>query len=85
MLMLIAANVFLSFSSTLVYRKGLLGLKLAAEFLKLQVDKLKLEQQHADPLRLAIMMRNTHKIDQIVSLQPEWKEAWEGDGVGDRG
>lgn len=46
--------------SLLVYRRGLLGLKLSAEYLKLQYDPSK--HDSADPLRLAIMMRNKHKI-----------------------
>eukprot|EP00981_Chlorochromonas_danica_P008130 scaffold2028_cov181-Ochromonas_danica.AAC.8 len=56
--------------SLLVYRKGLLGLKLSAECLKQQYDKEREIDPEMDPLRVAIKMRTQHKVEQIVKTVP---------------
>jgi hypothetical protein len=59
--------------SLLVYRKGLLGLKLAAEYLKEQYERQsRIDSLRTDPLRLAIQMRNTHKLEQIIEKAPDF-------------
>jgi hypothetical protein len=53
--------------SLIYYRKGLLGLKLSAEYLKQYAKEI--QSEHLDPLRLAIQLRNTHKIEKLVEAQ----------------
>jgi hypothetical protein len=48
--------------SLLVYRKGLLGIKLAAEFMRANADK----SGTVDPLRLALSVRTHHQVDSIL-------------------
>jgi hypothetical protein len=55
--------------SLLYYRKGLLGLKLSAQYLKEYAEEIKSE--NLDPLRLAVLLRNTHKIEKLVEAQED--------------
>jgi hypothetical protein len=55
--------------SLLYYRKGLLGLKLAAEYLKKYADEIK--QEDRDPLKLVVQLRDSHKIEKLVALHQD--------------
>jgi hypothetical protein len=72
--------------SLLYYRKGLLGLKLAAEYLKKYADEIK--QEDRDPLKLVVQLRDSHKIEKLVALHQDLPAILatiqeEGDGEGE--
>jgi hypothetical protein len=52
----------------LCYGKGLLGLKLAAEYMKQFAEQSARGGQSSNPLRLAVQLRNEHKIERLVEL-----------------
>jgi hypothetical protein len=55
----------------LCYGKGLLGLKLAAEYLKQFAEQSARGGQSSNPLRLAVQLGNEHKIEKLVGTHQE--------------
>ncbi len=63
--------------SLLVYRKGLLGIKLSAEFMKQRAVDYAKDDIDADPLRLALKVRGSIHVDSMLDEYDTYAEAFD--------
>jgi hypothetical protein len=56
--------------SLLYYQKGLLGLKLSAQYMREYAEEISAEHP-LDPLRLAVRLRDAHKIEKLVEAEQD--------------
>jgi hypothetical protein len=56
--------------SLVYYQKGLLGLKLSAQYMREYAEEISAEHP-LDPLRLAVRLRDAHKIEKLVEAEQE--------------